>query len=381
MAHKNPWKVRKDSKSNSWIIDFSYRDEHGVLRRYRRSAGKGVSKREADCKARGLYRAMQQDRHAFVGEYVDGRRPTSAYPFKDVAGRYYEDKVCLEFKESTQRTHEQILRVHLVPYFGSIDLRSIDTASVVRYRAEKLREGKSRKSVNNHVSVLSCIFRYAMKLRWCMANPARVEDPLKVPNRGTDWLDRDADAAFRAAIQTRDPHYYPFFLAALRTGMRQGELFALRWSSVDLEARQITVREADYRGTVSSTKGNRVRSVAMTPELVAALRPLRGLPGALVFTRPNGRPLTCNVVKHPHNRARMAIGRPGLRFHDLRHSYASQLVAAGVHLQAVKALLGHTEIKTTERYAHLGDQVLTEAVGRLDDWLKADRPQLRRVQP
>jgi site-specific recombinase XerD len=77
----------------------------------------------------------------------------------------------------------------------------------------------------------------------------------------------------------------------------------------------------------------------------------------------------------------MAIGRPGLRFHDLRHSYASQLVAAGVHLQAVKALLGHTEIKTTERYAHLGDQVLTEAVGRLDDWLKADRPQLRRVQP
>lgn len=381
MAHKNPWTVRKDSKSDSYLIDFSYRDKHGTLRRYRRSAGKGVSKRDAEQKARGLFHAMQRDPLAFVGSFVEGRRPSAAHPFKDIAGLYFEDKVRLEFKESTQRTHEQIMRVHLVPHFGSIDLRSIDAAAVVHYRAEKLRAGKSRKSVNNHVSVLSCIFRYAIKLGKCKANPARVEDPLKVPDRGTDWLDRDADAAFRAAIQTRDPHYYPFFLAALRTGMRQGELFALRWSSVDLEARQITVREADYRGTVSSTKGNRVRSVAMTPELVAALRPLRGLPDALVFTRPDGRPLTGNVVKHPHSRATTAIGRPSVRFHDLRHSYASQLVAAGVHLQAVKALLGHTEIKTTERYAHLGDQVLTEAVGRLDEWLKTDRPQLRLVQP
>ncbi len=122
MARKNPWKVRKDTKSDSFIIDFSYRDEHGTLKRYRRSAGRKVGKREAEQKARALYREMQRDPLAFVETFAQARPTRPAYPFADVAGAYFTEEVEVHKRPSTQRTHEQILRVHLVPHFARTDV-------------------------------------------------------------------------------------------------------------------------------------------------------------------------------------------------------------------------------------------------------------------
>jgi integrase len=369
MARKNPWKVRPDTKSNSYIIDFSYRDEHGRLCRYKRSAGKGVGRKEAEQQARALYHQKERDPRAFITTFVHKPRPVAAYPFQDVAGRYYEDEVRLELRPSTQRTHEQVIRVHLVPRFGKEDLRSIDAAAVRRYRADKLREGKSRKSVNNHVSVLSSIFRFAIQQEWCEMNPTRDIKPLRVENQGYNWLDCGRSECFMAAVKDNDPQHLPLFLTALRTGLRQGELIALRWKDIRFDAAPsggINVRHSMHQGVLGPTKGNEPRWVPLTEDLRDVLIARRGEPDGFVFTRSGGRPLTGNVIKNPMRRAKMAINRPELRFHDLRHSFASQLVEQGVQLQAVQKLLGHKDIQTTMRYAHLCPGVLEQAVSRLD---------------
>ncbi len=173
MARKNPWTVSKDTKSASWIVAFSYRDEQGTLRRYRKSAGRGVGKRDAERKARALYREMQHDPLTFVETFAQDRRRRVAQPFSEVAERYHAEEVVLRCRPSTQRTHEQILRVHLAPCFGDLDIRSIRKADVSRYVADKRGSGLSPKSVNNHTSVLSSLYRFAITHELCELNPTQ----------------------------------------------------------------------------------------------------------------------------------------------------------------------------------------------------------------
>jgi|GEM_PF-4279413 len=98
------WKVYQTPKSNSWIIDFHYRDEHGLPKRFRRSAGRAVGKKDAERKARALYREMQRDPIAFVEEVVQSRRTAAdAKPFHEVADIYYSEHVLLRLNPDVSR--------------------------------------------------------------------------------------------------------------------------------------------------------------------------------------------------------------------------------------------------------------------------------------
>lgn len=358
---KTPWNVRKDHKSNSWIIDFGYRDAAGNARRFRRSAGKGVTRKQAEAKAAALYRQYQRDPMAFAEHLGRSLHGTKAVPFSGVARRYYEEEVLVRLRPATQRTHEQILRVHLYPAFGDQDLRTITARDVAAYQARKKREGKSTKSINNQVGVLSRVFEFAIQQELHDDNPAKKVRPLRVDRPTEVWLEREQADAFLAAVAENDPEYWPLFLAALRTGMRQGELLALRWQDVYLDQGLILVRHSMHRGVVGPTKGNKVRRVPIAQDLAERA----GAPEDFVFAQKDGSPLTPNMVKNPHYRAREAIGMPNLRFHDLRHSFASQLVSAAVPFPAIQRLLGHADITTTTRYAHLAPDGLRAAVATL----------------
>ena len=104
----------------------------------------------------------------------------------------------------------------------------------------------------------------------------------------------------------------------------------------------------------------------MAPRLIDILKDHRHLKGKLVFSRPNGAHLTRDIVKHPFDRVTRAAGLHRIRIHDTRHSFASQLVMAGVPLKAVAELLGHSETRITERYAHLAPAALQSYVDVLD---------------
>ncbi len=182
------------------------------------------------------------------------------------------------------------------------------------------------------------------------------------------FWDREQSEAFLSSIRELEPKWYPFFLLALRTGMRQGELFGLQWGDLDFVKRKIHIKRAMRKRVVHTPKNNRFRMVPMTDQVHDTLKGHRHLKSRdWVFTRDDGRPLTRNAIKWAFWRMTRAAGLPEIRFHDLRHSFASQLVMAGVPLAGVKELLGHADIKMTMRYSHLSSAEVDRYVRALED--------------
>ena len=141
-------------------------------------------------------------------------------------------------------------------------------------------------------------------------------------------------------------------------GLRRDELVALRWRDVDFEGRKIIVRRALSGETeVRSTKSRRARQVPLPAQAATALERIRQRgeftgPDDYVFASRLGRRLDPSALRRRYERARDAAGLEPLRFHDLRHTYGSLLVAGGIDLPSVKAAMGHSHITTTERYLH-----------------------------
>jgi integrase len=145
---------------------------------------------------------------------------------------------------------------------------------------------------------------------------------------------------------------------AAYAGLRRGELVALRWRDVDFDGRKIIVRRALSADTeLRSTKSRRARQVPLPDQAAAALDRLRQRveftgPDDYVFVNRFGRRIDPSALRRRFERARDAAGLEPLRFHDLRHTYGSLLVAGGIDLASVKAAMGHSRITTTERYLH-----------------------------
>jgi integrase len=137
------------------------------------------------------------------------------------------------------------------------------------------------------------------------------------------------------------------------TGARAGEQLAFEWSDLDLYNKLLVFRRSSTRGIVGPTKSGKERKVHLTPSLEVALRSIRHVKGPRVFCNPDGTPLTLWQL---HERLWGACRRAGLRrirWHDCRHSFASQLVMGGTPLRQVQEWLGHSTITMTMRYSHL----------------------------
>jgi integrase len=153
-------------------------------------------------------------------------------------------------------------------------------------------------------------------------------------------------------------HITPMVLLSLNTGMRQGELFSLAWESVDLSIKTLTV-------LASHSKGNNTRVIPLNVEAHAVLTTIKPETAkGLVFKSPvtGGR---FNNVKKAWAEITKAAGVPDLRWHDLRHDFASQLVMKGAPLFTVQKLMGHANSRMTQRYAKLAPSTLADAVGLL----------------
>jgi integrase len=200
---------------------------------------------------------------------------------------------------------------------------------------------------------------------------------LKAPDPEFDFLDSEEAERLVAA---GEGEWQTMILVALRTGMRQGEMLALRWEDVDLLKGQLTVRRSVTRGVVTTPKSGRSRDIPLGDEVLAALKGHRPLRGQLVFCTGSGRMLKKNELKHPLWRATRRAGLRRIGWHMLRHTFASHLAMRGVPLKAVQELMGHATIEMTMRYAHLCPHVPRDAVklldhgGRLDNgWAKTEK--------
>jgi integrase len=265
-------------------------------------------------------------------------------------------------KPSTVCAKGIALRMHLVPFFGATRLDQIGPALVEEYKAQELREGQAPKSVNNHLAILRKLLTLAVE--WGELQHAPRVRQLRVAPGTYQFLTFEQTERF---LRAAAPEWRAFLVMALKTGLRVGELLALRWDDVDLVSGRLVVRRTAWRDQEGSPKGGRAREVPLSDEAVATLKAHRHLKGPYVFCEPDGKRLTHSRVKDVVPRTCARAGLPKrLTTHDLRHTFASHLVMRGVALKAIQELLGHATIDMTIRYAHLSPDVRRDAVRLLD---------------
>jgi len=221
--------------------------------------------------------------------------------------------------------------------------------------------------VNEHLCVLSSMFNAAVRWGYMHANPCHGVSRLRLPPQEFRYYDRAQTEKFLDTMKRLRPGYYAFFATAFKTGMRLGELLGLEWGDIDFNNRRILLSRSHSEGHTTTPKSGKPRIIPISQALVDILKAHRHLRGPLVFCGPAGGHLTRDMVKHPLDDVSRAAGLHRIRIHDMRHSFASQLVIAGVPLKGIAELLGHSETRITERYAHLSPPDLQSYVDLLDD--------------
>jgi len=279
-------------------------------------------------------------------------------------------------KKSTYDFYRYIIVPYLIPYFGDYSLKAITPFLIEEYLAEKRKEGRlSQTSLSYHLRVLKTMFKKATLWEFLIRNPAELVE--SIPRREKKEMDIFSLEELRLFLETvkkKDPKFYPLFLTAALTGMRRGELLALKWEDINWNTSQIHVRRtlsSDGKFTSPKTKAA-VRAIIVPPSLLSVLKKWRlACPPSrldLVFPNEKGKPMDAKNLIHRHflpNLRRAGLKR--IRFHDLRHTYASILIAQGENLKFIQSQLGHASSRMTlDRYGHLMPQVQHGAEKRLE---------------
>jgi integrase len=217
-------------------------------------------------------------------------------------------------------------------------------------RQQPKKRGLSEKSVRNIRATLRTALSYAVRWGYMQAMPELPE--VVVAETGFDWY--EPHEAAKLVEAARDAWERALLLFALHTGTRLGEQRAMRWIDVDFELARVYVRRSAPTGfdTIKAPKSNRQRWVDLTPELAAALRAIRHR-AELIFCRDDGTMMRSGQFHEVLWAAQRCAGLRRIKWHDLRHSFASILASGGMPLFLIRGLLGHSSVKMTERYAHL----------------------------
>lgn len=364
---------------------------YGQWRSRGRQVRRRIGPKRTDGSREGLTRVQAEKRmREMMGEVEPApRAPTDVLTIGELGRRYlvYLDKTKRR-KLSTRTAVESTLRVHLEPFFGERAIDVVEHEDVVDLMALMENGGVGPKSIRNYIGTLSAMYRFAMSrrpVRWANANPCESIELPEVPRDETirflelDQVDVLVAHARPGAYEALDRAMY---LTAAMTGIREGELIALRWHDVNWAGSSIRVHKNYVLGEFDRPKSKTsFRVVPMADQVARALERYYQACGgppehALVFGDPAPRK---GAVGGPLDKAallrrfRKALRAAQLdethRFHDLRHTFGTQMAAQGVPMRTLQEWMGHRDIKTTERYVHYaprtGDaQLVTAAFSR-----------------
>lgn len=285
-----------------------------------------------------------------VPTLTDG--PTIGYFFLEQYLPYVKS-----YKRSWE-TDESMIRNHLVPALGDRPMGSIIAPDVARLVESMRSRGYAAGTCNRALVLMR--YGYTLALRWRLdgvdQNPAKELKNLKEDNRIERYLTSEQMARLVDAVsRSENPLLGAIVPFLICTGARKREVLDAKWEDVDWRRRL-------WR--IPKTKSGKIRHVPLSAGALRILQRVQTqftLASGYVFANPaTGRPF--ESIYYSWNTARSRAGLPELRIHDLRHSFASFLVNAGRSLYEVQALLGHSDIRTTSRYAHLSRERLFEAV-------------------
>lgn len=296
-------------------------------------------------------------------------RAQSVRVFKDFAVEDWSPVVLPTLKYATQKHYSYMLNVHLIPAFGARQLRDIGREELQSFLSRKLSGGLSWETVHHLKCGLSRMLGDAEEWGYISDNPAL---KTKLPRReyGEARAVLAPEQVRKLVAELNEPARSVMLLLAL-TGLRVGELLALRWGNVDVQAQALRVCETVYEGHFDKPKTKRsVRIIPFgkqTAEMFAALRPDGVDPNALVLATKEGTPLDRrNLLKRYVKPVAKKMGLD-VNWHLLRHSYATMLDGVGTPLGTMQSLLGHaTPEITREIYLHAIPQEQRRAVESIE---------------
>ncbi|NOY71879.1 MAG: site-specific integrase [Gammaproteobacteria bacterium] len=238
-------------------------------------------------------------------------------------------------------------------------LSEVGAEDIEKWRTARLKGGTKPATVNRDITTLKATLSKAVEWGMLPINPLASIKPMKIDSRRkVRFLSKEEEKRLRKLLDSkggrRPKLMKPLILLALNTGMRRGELFHLTWQNANFRTKTITV-------VGEKAKSGSTRHIPMNAEAVQLLKDWEKISkGELVFPGQDGTPL--NNTQKSWATILSDAKIEGFRFHDLRHTFASNLVMAGVDLNTVRDLLGHSDLKMTLRYAHLAPEHKAAAV-------------------
>ena len=297
----------------------------------------------------------------------------------------------MNIKPATRSAYEEHIRVHIKPSLGDIPLKQLSTRDIQQLYTNLLKERElSPKTVRNIHGVLHRTLEQAKLLGYIRVNPADAAVTPRVEKKQVETLDAEDIGKFLAAIRGTK-YEYPLFVAVF-TGLRQGELLGLTWDCVDFEHGMLLINKqhnrvkGDTEFRFASLKNDKARVLTAADEVMEVLKLQKerqtawaatlgdgwSNPDHLVFTTEFGRYINNKILYQNFKRIMRKLGKPDLRFHDLRHTYAVNSLRAGDDIKTVQENLGHaTASFTLATYAHATPGMKRESAKRMTEFIRS----------
>jgi integrase len=306
----------------------------------------------------------------------------------DFLQQWLQDTAQPNLRPRTYIRYRELVELHIIPTLGKVTLQKLSAPHLQKLYNLKRQEGYAPQTVQHIHRVLHRALHDAVRWNLIARNTCDLVDAPRVPKKELQVLDVEQAQQFLQAAKS-DP-LEALYVVALTTGMREGELLALKWKDIDFQQGAIQVKRtiARVRGqgfkVLEPKTPKSRRSVSLAPMALEALKhhrirqhQQRLIAGPAweehdwVFCNSLGKPMESgNMVKRSFRRVLERAGLPRMRFHDLRHSCATLLLSMGVHPKIVQERLGHSQISITlDTYSHVLPSLQEEASQRLDTLL------------
>ncbi|MFH1728620.1 MAG: tyrosine-type recombinase/integrase [Pseudomonadota bacterium] len=280
--------------------------------------------------------------------------------FIELADQWITKHAEVKKSESSVRKDKQMLRQYILPEFGEFNVCKITSEMIDDYVVILQKNTNlSNASINQHLAIMKTIFNYALnRKKYVKYNPVTSVDLLRVEPKKIDYW--QIDEANRFLEANRNSNYFLLYMVALNTGMREGELLALKWDTIDFENNIITVCRTFQQCTNSikdTTKSHKIRYIGINNEIYNLLLEANNQNAGkkeLVFGNKNDRvPSPSTFTQKIFTKDIEKANVKKICFHDLRHTFATNYIIEGGNISDLQMILGHHELTTTKIYIHL----------------------------
>lgn len=349
------------------------------------------------------------------GTFVEPTKIT----FADWLDTWLKEYAKPQVRPTTYDSYEYLIRVHIKPGLGGTYLKDLQPAQIQRFYNQKLQEPKMdrckeenrKKNPDREIQFLSPrTVRYmhivihesleqALKEGKITRNPAKATRPPKVEKKEANYMNMDDIARFLRDIA--GDRWYPVFITVLGSGLRLGEVAALKWSKIDLQKGAIYVNEAVSRVKNDAETGPKtklifqntktqkgMRTIPLPADVVNELKRLKARQAqekfmlgkayqdqGFVFTWEDGRMVDPGYLSKYFLKLIRKSGIPNIHFHSLRHTYASMMLQADVHPKVVQEIIGHSTIgMTLDTYSHVMPGLKEAAAEKLNGFTQIKKP-------